>query len=168
MPYTPRKTGKGCKKAGATLGAKSGTDKDLFSSRAGKVLQACKADKGAGTKRGDRLLPMSVPIGKKLDREKREADKKKPRQLRDGEALEDAYPKKDAHKLYLKDLGKLVKNLTPKEKQRYNQLKQYSKGRGVKETRAKQAKIDEKLEKRRKDNKKRGVVGLIGGKEIFM
>ena len=77
MPYTPRKTGKGCRKAGATLGAKSGNEKDLFSSRAGKVLQACKEDKGAGTRKGDRLLPMSVPEKKKQERAKREADKKK-------------------------------------------------------------------------------------------
>jgi len=170
MPYTPRKTGKGCRKAGATLGAKSGNEKDLFSSRAGRVLQECKSNKGAGTRRGDRLLPMSVPEKKKQERAKREADKKKaegkPRQLRDGEALEKAYPKKDAHKLYLKDLGKLVKNLTPKEKQRYNALKKYSEGKGIAEKRAKREKLRTEVQKKQDDRRRRGVVGTIGGKEF--
>ena len=86
--------------------------------------------------------------------------------MRDGEELEKAYPKKDAHKLYLKDLGKLVKDLTPKEKQRYNALKKYSQGRGIAETRAKREKKQTEVQKKQEDRRKRGIVGTIGGKEF--
>jgi len=50
MAYTPRKTGRGCKKAGAVLGAKQGTAKSKGASRAGRVLEECKRNRSAGIK----------------------------------------------------------------------------------------------------------------------
>lgn len=74
MPYTPRKTGRGCKKAGATLGAKRGTEKSKSASRAGRVLEECKRNRSAGIK----LKLMEKPKPKPKPKKKIKLVKKAP------------------------------------------------------------------------------------------